>query len=105
MIQKDKIKDWTGRIIGIIETDTVSGNKVVKDWHGKILGRYIKRLNHSLENFSTKNLNVVSGTNFDIASKSLFSKSFLTRLAEITLSSCSSLGISTKSISYPLFCK
>lgn len=45
MIQRDKIKDWTGKIIGIIETDTVSGNKVVKDWHGKILGRYIKRLN------------------------------------------------------------
>ena len=45
MIQKDKIIDWTGRLIGIIETDTVTGNKVVKDWHGKIKGRYIKRLN------------------------------------------------------------
>ena len=45
MIQREKIKDWTGKIIGIIETDTVTGNKVVKDWHGKIKGRYIKRLN------------------------------------------------------------
>lgn len=45
MIQRDKIKDWTGRLIGIIETDTVTGNKVVKDWHGKIKGKYIKRLN------------------------------------------------------------
>jgi hypothetical protein len=47
MIQRDKIKDWTGKIIGIIETDTVSGNKVVKDWHGRILGKYIKKFNHT----------------------------------------------------------
>lgn len=47
MIQRDKIKDWTGKIIGIIETDTVSGNKVIKDWHGRILGRYIKKINQT----------------------------------------------------------
>lgn len=47
MIQRDKIKDWTGKIIGIIETDTVSGNKTVKDWHGRILGKYIKKINQT----------------------------------------------------------
>ena len=47
MIQKDRIKDWTGKIIGIIETDTVTGNKTIKDWQGRILGRYIKKFNHT----------------------------------------------------------
>lgn len=45
MIQKEKIKDWTGKIIGFVETDTVTGNKVVRDFYGRIKGRYIKRLN------------------------------------------------------------
>ena len=68
MIQRDKIKDWTGRIIGIIETDTVSGNKVVKDWHGKILGRYIKRLRIIYKSpnfrgfFIDKNFCILDGT-------------------------------------------
>ena len=47
MIQRDKIKDWTGKIIGFIETDSVTGNKVVKDFHGRILGRYIKKINQT----------------------------------------------------------
>lgn len=47
MIQKDKIKDWKGRIIGFIETDTTTGNKVTKDSYGRVLGRYIKKLNHT----------------------------------------------------------
>ena len=45
MIQRDKIKDWKGKIIGFIDTDTVTGNKVVRDFYGKILGKYNKRLN------------------------------------------------------------
>lgn len=45
MMQKEKIKDWTGKIIGFIETDTVTGNKIVKDFYGRIVGRYNKRLN------------------------------------------------------------
>ena len=45
MIQKDKIKDWTGKIIGFIETDSTNGNKVVRDFYGRILGRYNKKLN------------------------------------------------------------
>ena len=44
MIQRDKIKDWKGRIIGFIDTDTVTGDKVARDFYGKILGKYNKRL-------------------------------------------------------------
>lgn len=45
MIERDKIKNWQGRIIGFVDTDTVTGNKVVRDFYGKILGKYNKRLN------------------------------------------------------------
>lgn len=45
MIQKDRIKDWTGKIIGTIETDTVTGDKTVKDFYGRILGKYVKKQN------------------------------------------------------------
>ena len=48
MIHKEKIKDWTGKIIGFVETDSVTGNKVVKDFYGKIKGKYNKKLNISL---------------------------------------------------------
>ena len=43
MLTKEKVRDWTGKIIGFIETDNVTGNKVAKDFYGRILGRYIKR--------------------------------------------------------------
>lgn len=49
MIHREKVKDWTGRIIGIVETDSVTGNVVVKDWYGKIKGRYIKRLDKTYD--------------------------------------------------------
>lgn len=45
MIQREKIKDWTGKIIGFIDTDTVTGNKVIRDFYGKITGKYNKKLN------------------------------------------------------------
>ena len=45
MIQRDKIKDWTGKIIGFIDTDTVTGNKIIRDFYGNIKGKYNKRLN------------------------------------------------------------
>lgn len=44
MIQREKIKDWTGKIIGFIDTDSVTGNKLIKDFYGRIRGKYIKRL-------------------------------------------------------------
>lgn len=45
MIQRQKVKDWTGKIIGFIDTDTVTGNKIIRDFYGKIQGKYNKRLN------------------------------------------------------------
>lgn len=42
IVSKDRIKDWTGRVIGVIETDK-DGNKVVKDFYGRIKGRYNKK--------------------------------------------------------------
>ena len=45
MIQREIIRDFYGKIIGKIETDTLTGDKVVRDFHGIIKGRYNKRLN------------------------------------------------------------
>ena len=39
MATEEKIKDWTGRLLGTVETDS-RGNKKVKDWTGKLLGYY-----------------------------------------------------------------
>ena len=43
MAQKEPIKDWTGKILGFVETDG-SGNKVLRDFYGSILGKYNKSL-------------------------------------------------------------
>ena len=45
MIERDKVKDIKGKIVGFVDTDTVTGNKTVRDFYGKILGKYNKRLN------------------------------------------------------------
>ena len=45
MLKKEKVRDWTGRIIGFIETDTITGNKIAKDFYGRMLGRYVKKFN------------------------------------------------------------
>ena len=42
IVSKDRIKDWTGKIIGTIETDK-NGDKTVRDFYGRIKGRYNKR--------------------------------------------------------------
>lgn len=44
MIKREKIQDWTGKIIGFIEEDTQTGNKKIKDFYGRIKGKYNKRL-------------------------------------------------------------
>ena len=44
MVEKTSINDWRGKIIGFIETDSNTGNKVIKDFYGRILGRYNKKL-------------------------------------------------------------
>jgi hypothetical protein len=38
------IRDFSGKIIGKIETDPL-GNKIVRDFYGRILGRYDKKNN------------------------------------------------------------
>lgn len=44
MKEKVKVQDWRGRIIGWIETDTVTGDKVARDFYHRIVGRYNKKL-------------------------------------------------------------
>ena len=41
IVNKDIIRDRSGKILGYIETDHL-GNKLVRDFYGKILGRYNK---------------------------------------------------------------
>lgn len=42
MKTKQWIRDYAGRVIGSVETDSL-GNKIVRDLYGKILGKYDKR--------------------------------------------------------------
>lgn len=51
-MEKQTIKDFSGRIIGTIETDA-SGNKTVKAFSGKILGYYKKNID-ATTNFTGK---------------------------------------------------
>lgn len=46
------IRDFSGKILGRIETD-YNGDKIVRDFYGKILGRYDKR-NNVTRNFYGK---------------------------------------------------
>ena len=43
-MQREHIKDWTGKIIGTLETKN-NGDKVIKDFYGRIKGTYVKKLN------------------------------------------------------------
>lgn len=45
MTTKEIIRDFYGHRLGTIETNTLTGDKLVRDFYGKIRGRYIKRLN------------------------------------------------------------
>jgi len=45
MIVKDTIKDFYGKILGYVETDDVTGNKVAYDFYRRVLGKYNKREN------------------------------------------------------------
>ena len=44
MSDREVIRDFYGRILGTITTDS-NGNKVVRDFYGKILGKYDKKSN------------------------------------------------------------
>ena len=48
IMAKEKITDWTGKIIGFVETDSC-GNKVLRDFYGRILGKYNKQMNVTQE--------------------------------------------------------
>lgn len=43
MIKREKVQDWRGKIIGFIDEDSVTGNKVARDFYGRIVGRYNKK--------------------------------------------------------------
>lgn len=45
MVTRQRIQDWRGKLIGFIDTDSVTGDKIIRDFYGKITGKYIKRLN------------------------------------------------------------
>ncbi|MCR4593476.1 MAG: hypothetical protein K5761_00285 [Clostridiales bacterium] len=41
---REPLKDWTGRVIGYVDTDS-QGNKKLFDWQGRVLGTYNVSLN------------------------------------------------------------
>lgn len=45
MMNRETLKDFYNRIVGYIETDTVTGDKVGRDFYNRIVGRYDKKLN------------------------------------------------------------
>ena len=45
MIQREVIKDFYNRIVGYIETDSITGDKTGRDFYNRIVGRYDKKLN------------------------------------------------------------
>lgn len=45
MLTEEKIKDFYNRIIGYIETDSVTGDKIGKDFYRRIVGYYDKKTN------------------------------------------------------------
>ena len=48
IVSKDAIREFSGKIIGWVETDS-SGNKQVRDFSGRILGTYDKRFDVTRE--------------------------------------------------------
>ena len=44
MTEKETIRDFYGRILGTITTDS-AGNRVARDFYGRIVGKYDKRTN------------------------------------------------------------
>ena len=44
MNNKEVIRDFYGRILGTITTDS-TGNKIVRDFYGRIKGKYDKKAN------------------------------------------------------------
>ena len=47
MIQLEEIRDFNYRILGYIETDTITGDKKAYDFYRKLLGTYYKQSNET----------------------------------------------------------
>lgn len=45
MNNEEAIKDWTGKIIGYIQTNPKTGDQIIRDFYRRILGKYDKKLN------------------------------------------------------------
>lgn len=45
MRDKQPIREWNGNIIGWVETDSITGDKIIRDFYGRILGKYDKKFN------------------------------------------------------------
>ena len=45
MRDKQPIREWNGKIIGWVETDSITGDKILRDFYGTILGKYDKKFN------------------------------------------------------------
>lgn len=54
MLQRESVKDWTGKIIGFIITDTQTGNKKITDFYGRIKGKYNKKLDITQDFYGRK---------------------------------------------------
>ena len=46
MQNKQEVRDFHGRILGTITTDS-AGNKIVRDFYGRILGKYDAKSNQT----------------------------------------------------------
>lgn len=51
MIERTPVRDYYQRIIGYIDTDTVTGDKVGRDRTQWIVGYYVKRLNETQDRY------------------------------------------------------
>lgn len=54
MIKREKVQDWRGKIIGFIDEDSTTGNKIARDFYGRIVGRYNKKLNVTQDFYGRK---------------------------------------------------
>lgn len=53
MAQKEAVRNWQGKILGWVETDS-RGNKILRDFYGNILGKYDKSCNVTRDFYGNK---------------------------------------------------
>lgn len=53
MTKKEAIRNWQGKILGWVETDS-RGNKLLRDFYGNILGKYDKSSNVTRDFYGNK---------------------------------------------------